>query len=129
MGLKSENPEEKERHTELVNELRDVLEQKKVLKSVEMFSTVETNRGIMKIFKNIKFLFLKKQICNELSFCHKLWLSNPFQTINSVKSKYQRYSKDIGIRKFESVAKTQFLCRFHNQLRFLNPHNFFLFYK
>ena len=60
MGLNSENPEEKERHAELVNELRDVLEQKKVLKSVEMFSTVETNRGIMKIFKNIKFLFLKK---------------------------------------------------------------------
>ena len=45
LGLNSENPEEKERHAELVNELRDVLEQKKVLKSVEMFSTVENNRG------------------------------------------------------------------------------------
>ncbi|XP_023344169.1 mediator of RNA polymerase II transcription subunit 1 [Eurytemora carolleeae] len=48
LGLNSENPEEKERHAELVNELRDVLEQKKVLKSVEMFSTVETNSSIFK---------------------------------------------------------------------------------
>ena len=67
----------------------------------------------------------------ELSFfCHKLRFSNPyifatrfrwsliFQTMNSVWSnsrslKYQRFTrsgcKDIGIRKFEIVAKTQFL--------------------
>jgi len=66
----------------------------------------------------------------ELSFCRKLLFSDPnisatqchgpwiFQTINSVRwnnlsLKYQRFTRsgceDIGIRKFEFVAKTQFL--------------------
>ena len=66
----------------------------------------------------------------ELSFCHKLWFHNPytfstlcrrpstFQTMKSVRSnnlslKYQRFTpfgcEDIGIRKSEFVAKTQFL--------------------
>ena len=66
----------------------------------------------------------------ELSLCHKLKFSNPnnfatqcrrpkiFQTMNFVRSnnvslKYKRPTpsdcKDIGIRKFEFVAKTQFL--------------------
>ena len=70
----------------------------------------------------------------ELSFCHKLWFSNPyfyvsiyrrpliFQTINSFWSnndslKYQRFTssdcKDIVIIKSEFVAKTQFLYRSH----------------
>ena len=63
----------------------------------------------------------------ELSFCQKktyifVTLScrtKIFQTINSVRSniqskKYQTFIllgfKDIGIRKFEFVEKTQFLC-------------------
>ena len=66
----------------------------------------------------------------ELSLCHKLWFSNSyifavqcyrhftFQTMTSVRSnnislKYQRFttlgSKDMGIRKTEFVARTQFL--------------------
>ena len=65
----------------------------------------------------------------ELSFCHKLWFSNPymfktqccrplkFQTMKSVRLnnlslKYQisiRLSKEIGIRKLALVANTQFL--------------------
>ena len=66
----------------------------------------------------------------ELSFCHKLWFSNPyisaslcrrpliFQNMNSVRTnnpslKYLRFRllgcKDIGIGKFEFVAKYQFL--------------------
>ena len=66
----------------------------------------------------------------ELSFCNKLWFSNPyifptrcfspliFQTMNSIRSniltlKYQRFTssdwKDIRIRKYLCVAKTQFL--------------------
>ena len=65
-----------------------------------------------------------------MSICNKLWLSNfykmathsprpfIFQTINSVRSnslslKYQRFTPSgceaIGVRKFEFVAKTQFL--------------------
>ena len=65
----------------------------------------------------------------ELSFCHKLWFSYPyifatqcrrtliFQTMNHVRPnnlslKYHRFApsgcKDIQIRKFEFVAKTQF---------------------
>ena len=43
MALTKGREEEQERHVELVNELREVLEQKRVLKSVEMF-TPETNR-------------------------------------------------------------------------------------
>ena len=75
-------------------------------------------------------LFAKK----ELSLCHKLWFYSPdicstkrrrseiFQTMNSVRSnnlslKYQRVIppdwKDIGVRKFEFVVKTQFLCKFN----------------
>ena len=75
---------------------------------------------------------------NEFSFCHKLCFSNPyifatrsrsrpliFQNINFVGSnslnlKYQSFTlsgcKDKGIRKFEFVAKTQFLCK---QIHFL----------
>ncbi len=66
----------------------------------------------------------------ELALCNKLWFSNPnifrtqfrkplkFQTMTFVRSrnislKYQRFttlgSKDIGIRKSEFVAKSQFL--------------------
>ena len=71
-----------------------------------------------------------KTFLKELSFCHKLKYSYPyilatqcrrpyiFQTINSVRSnnlslKYQRFistgCRDIEIRKFEVVAKAQFL--------------------
>ena len=67
----------------------------------------------------------------ELSFCHKLKFSNSYnlatrflrplicQTNNSVISnslslKYQRFTpsgcKDIGVRKYKFVAKTQLLC-------------------
>ena len=66
----------------------------------------------------------------ELSFCHKLWFSNPFvfatqcnrpnifKTMNSVRLnsislEYQRFTPSgcevIDFRKFEFVAKTQFL--------------------
>ena len=69
----------------------------------------------------------------ELSLCNKLGMSDSyifatlcrrpqiFQTMNSVRSnnlslKYQSFTtvgcKDIGIRKFEFVAKTQFLSVF-----------------
>ena len=70
-----------------------------------------------------------RKIRKELSFCHKLYFSNLcypirrrpliFQTMNSVRPnnislKYQRFTssdcKDIGIRQFEFVTKTQFLC-------------------
>jgi len=75
---------------------------------------------------NVYGIKLKK-----LSLCNKLWLYNPyifwnqsrrpeiFQTVNSVWSndlslKYQKFKssdwKDIGIRNFWYVAKTQFLC-------------------
>ena len=68
----------------------------------------------------------------ELSFCHKLWYSNPynfatqcrrpyiFQTMNSVRSnnhslKYYRLTpsgfKYIRIRKFEFVATTNFFVK------------------
>ena len=73
----------------------------------------------------------------ELSFCHKLKYFYPyilatqcrrpliFQTINSVRPnnpslKYQRFiptgCRDIEIRKFEVVAKTQFLLKNPNQI-------------
>ena len=79
-------------------------------------------------FRNIIFVESTK----ELSLCHELWFSNPyiygfqrrrpltFQTMtsfrsNSISLKYQRFttlgSKNIGIRKSEFVAKTQFLCK------------------
>ena len=79
--------------------------------------------------ENPVFLFMKTFL-KELSFCHKLKYSYPyilatqcrrpyiFQTINSVRSnnlslKYQRFistgCRDIEIRKFEVVAKAQFL--------------------
>ena len=72
----------------------------------------------------------KKKLQKELSFCHKLRFSYSynlatcfprpliFQTINSGRSsslslKYQRFTpsgcKDIGVRKYKFVAKTQFL--------------------
>ena len=72
-------------------------------------------------------------LIKEMSICNKLWLSNSynlathsprpliFQTINSVRSnslslKYQRFTPSgcevIAVRKFEFVAKTQFLCLF-----------------
>ena len=68
----------------------------------------------------------------ELTLCHKLWFSNPnifgtqcrkpliFQTYifwsnKSHSLRFQRFttskSKDIGIRKSEFVAKSQFLCK------------------
>ena len=75
-----------------------------------------------------KIYFLAMVNIKELSFCHKLRFSNSnnlatrfpfiFQTINSGRSnslslKYQRLTpsgcKDIGVRKFKFVAKTQFL--------------------
>ena len=66
----------------------------------------------------------------EFSFCHKLEFSNPyilafqcqepkiFQTMNYIRSnnnslKYQMLTpdcKDIRIRQFEFVTRTQFLC-------------------
>ena len=76
--------------------------------------------------RNYKFDFITK----EVSFCHKLKYSYPyilatqcrrpkiFQTVNSVRSnslslKYQRFMltgcRDKEIKKFEVVAKTQFL--------------------
>ena len=81
----------------------------------------------------LKFLyFLNHQLnhAKELTLCNKLWFSNPyifgfqrrkplkFQTMTFVRSnnislKYQRFttmgSKDIGIRKSEFVAKSQFI--------------------
>ena len=71
-----------------------------------------------------EFWIYTKIIAKELSFCHKLWFShfNIFttqcQTSNSVGSnnlslKYQWFTssgfKDIEFRKFEFVARTQFL--------------------
>ena len=90
------------------------------------------------IFCILLFLFLRtfhnknycKKYSNELTLCNKLWFSNPnifgfqrrkplkFQTMTFVRSnnislKYQRFttlgSKDIGIRKSEFVAKSQFI--------------------
>ena len=85
-----------------------------------------------------QIFFLKSHfiynLLKELSFCHKLWFSNSdnlttrfprpliFQTINSVRLnslslKYQRFTPsrclDIGVRKCEFVAKTQFLYRIY----------------
>ena len=79
----------------------------------------------------LKGMFENMKVCiKELSFCHKLKNAYPyilatqcrrpqiFQTNNSVRSnnlslKYQRFiptgCRDIEIRKFEVVAKTQFL--------------------
>ena len=75
-------------------------------------------------------LILRNDLTKELSLCHKLKFFNPnifatqcrrpqiFQTLNYVSSnnvslKYQMPTrsgcKDIGIRKFEFVAKTQIL--------------------
>ena len=75
-----------------------------------------------------------------MSFCHKLWFSNPyifatqcrrpliFQTMNHVRPnnislKHQRFTplgcKDVEIRKFEFVVKTHFLLReFLSHIRF-----------
>ena len=64
----------------------------------------------------MKGLSLILRLMKELSFCHKLNYSYP--NINSVRSnklslKYQRFiptdCRDIEIRKFEVVTKTQFL--------------------
>ena len=78
---------------------------------------------------NTRFLSQKFMV-KELTLCHKLWFSNPnifgtqcrnpliFQTYifwsnKSHSLKFQRFttleSKDIGIRKSEFVAKSQFL--------------------
>ena len=82
-----------------------------------------------------------ENVLKELSLCHKLKFSNPnifatqcrrpqiFQTMNSVRSnsvslKYQRPTpsgcKDIGVRKFEFVAKTQFFCYISFKSRYSN---------
>ena len=84
-------------------------------------------------------------ILKELSFCHKLWLSNPyifatrcrrpliFQTMISVISnclslKYQRFTpsgcKEIMFRKCMFVAKTQFLYGIHGwpSIYWMNSH-------
>ena len=74
---------------------------------------------------------ISELILKELSFCHKLYFSNIyifaiqcrrpliFQTMNSVRPnylslKYKRITKsdckDTGIRQYEFVTKTQFLC-------------------
>ena len=81
----------------------------------------------------------------KLSLCHKIWFSNfyifatqcrrplIFQTINSATAynlslKYLRFtpsgSIDIGIGKFEFVAKTQFLCCGHPCVAW-GCHNYF----
>ena len=84
-----------------------------------------------KTFSRLSNIFSKlKNGEKELSFCHKLRFANSysleirfprpliFQPINSGRSnslslKYQRSTpsgcKDIGVRKFKFVAKTQFL--------------------
>ena len=63
----------------------------------------------------------------ELSFCHRLWFSNLYIFVNlryfkliiligKISLKYQRFApsgcKDIGISRFEFLAKTLFLCHF-----------------
>ena len=76
------------------------------------------------IYLSIYIFILLKELC----LCHKLRISNPdifaiqcrrpeiFQNMNYVRPnnlslKYKRFTrcKDIGIRKFEIMAKTQFL--------------------
>ena len=86
----------------------------------------------MKKCNTCPFLQLTRKIyfIKELSLCHKLLFSNSYifailcyrlQTKISVRSnnlslKYQKFSwlgmKDIGLRKFEFVAKSQFLYLF-----------------
>ena len=82
------------------------------------------------VYKKKLRVCVKNLHIKELSFCHKLrfsysynlatCFSRPliFQTINSGRSsslslKYQRFTpsgcKDIGVRKYKFVAKTQFL--------------------
>ena len=84
--------------------------------------------SLVQIMKNQVFA---RNFTKELTLCHKLWFSNPyifgfqrrkpliFQTMTfdrskNISLKYQRFttlaSKDIGIRKSEFVAKSQFLC-------------------
>ena len=99
------------------------------VKSQTKHSTQKTNRlGISKILSTI---LSPSKLTEELSFCPKLWIYNPyffgtqcrtsliFQTYiiwsNRIDSlKYLRFttleSKDIRLRKSEFVAKTQFLC-------------------
>ena len=94
-----------------------------------MLGLFDTNKFVynISIFKiSPDFLLFKTiNVVKELSRCHKLLFSNPnifatrgripqiFQTINSVISDNQRFTssdlKDIGIRKFEFVAKIHFL--------------------
>ena len=82
----------------------------------------------------------------ELSFWNKLRFSNTyifatqcrrpqiFKTMNNVRSnslslKYKGFppsdSQDLGIRKLEFVAKTQFLWKI-NEKKLINPRNFFV---
>jgi len=84
----------------------------------------------MYIVYSLRYHALRLYSAMELSLCHKLWFSNPyilatqcrrpklFQTMNTSRSnnlnlKYKRFTKsgckDIGIKKLEFVAKTQFL--------------------
>ena len=92
-----------------------------------MFTTRETH--LVRMQEEYEVFMQTK----ELSFCHKLWFSNPvifatrycrsliFQTMNcasySLSLKYQWFTpsgcKDIRIRIFEFVTKTQFLFLFY----------------
>ncbi len=92
------------------------------------FDTVYFNSFLPRVFQNGWDHGKNSEECN---LCHKLWLSNSyifaiqcrrpciFQTMISVGSnnlslKYKKFTwfdiKDIGIRKLEFVAMTQFLC-------------------
>ena len=97
------------------------------------FFSIQTvvNLGQRRVLQLVLHISRSSRTCwKELSFCHKLRCSNPFnlaarfprplmfQTINSGRSnslslKYQRFTpigcKDIGVRKWKIVAKTQFL--------------------
>ena len=97
--------------------------------------TFNTEDCQSQVFQNVVYHFLPSKLTEvlgkELSLSRKLLFSNPnisatqchrpqiFQITNFVRSinlslKYQRFTRsgceDTGIRKFEFVAKTQFLC-------------------
>ena len=97
----------------------------------EPVPTFKSKSKTFVVFKKWLFVFVYhcvRKYTKELSFCRKLWFSNPyifetecfrflkFQTMNSVRSNnlslnYQRFTrtpscKDMEISKFEFVAKT-----------------------
>ena len=89
----------------------------------------------LELTSSVYFVMIWTSTTKELSLCHQLWFSNPyifaarcrrpqlFQTFNSVRSntlnlKSKRFTssvrKYIRIRKFELVAKNQFLRVINN---------------